>query len=650
MADFIVGVGADVSILQSELQRAENLLRQFESAARKSTNIGELQKLNADILTTRNSISQLQSQMNGVAKPTGDATQSLINFSRIAQDAPYGIIGIANNLNPMLESFQRLQKESGSSANALKTMVAGLTGPAGIGVALGVVSSLAVVYSKQISEFFQGPKDKLKDFRDELNKLNADIYKIVGGAQANRAVGLNLVNVITGSSDINQQQEALKKLKALYKDNADIQKVKIDADKVYLDHLVNMASKQEETTNKEKNNTKALSQSYEELKKIEDEKAKKISATSSIQATLTEQERGTTTSMLQNQAVTKINKYYDALIIPIKNKIKELEKINSEFQDQVTSFDTPDKKAGIKREAKDPYTEATKEYEAAQKRNVQLREQDVISQKEYFIESEKIWQEYVNKLKNINTAPAIKKLKELSPKQILEDEGNAELDKQFREMDRKPFAISISGDVTPRKQTESSFKKGQKDMDTFFTKSEDQLKKANKDLNDFAETAAGTATNALKGLWDALQAGENPIDAIGNAFAKLAEDIAFAIIKMEILAALQAALGITTGGVSGVAAGGISSVLGGLFSGAHAEGGITTRASIGMIGEAGPEAILPLSKLGNFLDTTFKAGAMSGGNSNAVGGTFTLRGQDLLVALNRTQKSSNLKGQTISLA
>lgn len=34
------------------------------------------------------------------------------------------------------------------------------------------------------------------------------------------------------------------------------------------------------------------------------------------------------------------------------------------------------------------------------------------------------------------------------------------------------------------------------------------------------------------------------------------------------------------------------------FSGAHAEGGITTRASLGIIGESGPEAIIPLSRLG----------------------------------------------------
>jgi len=64
---------------------------------------------------------------------SNQATNALTNLSRVAQDAPYGFIGIANNLNPLLESFQRLQKEAGSSGNALKAMAQGLMGPAGIG-------------------------------------------------------------------------------------------------------------------------------------------------------------------------------------------------------------------------------------------------------------------------------------------------------------------------------------------------------------------------------------------------------------------------------------------------------------------------------------------------------------------------------------
>ena len=81
----------------------------------------------------------------------------------------------------------------------------------------------------------------------------------------------------------------------------------------------------------------------------------------------------------------------------------------------------------------------------------------------------------------------------------------------------------------------------------------------------------------------------------------------------------------------------------------NAKGGITNGPSLGLIGEAGPEAIMPLSKLSSFLNTSFNAGAMSSGGTGN-GGQFVLRGQDLLLAVNRSQKASNIKGQSISLA
>jgi hypothetical protein len=57
---------------------------------------------------------------------------------------------------------------------------------------------------------------------------------------------------------------------------------------------------------------------------------------------------------------------------------------------------------------------------------------------------------------------------------------------------------------------------------------------------------------------------------------------------------------------------------------------------------------MPLSKLSNFLNTSFNAGAMSN-NTTSNGTQFVLRGQDLLLSVNRAQKASNLKGQNISL-
>lgn len=121
------------------------------------------------------------------------ATQSIGNLSRVVQDAPFGFIAISNNINPLLESFQRLKVETGSSKDAFKALGSSLTGAGGIGLAVGLVTSLLVVFGDklfasnkaleatnlQLVEFERvanNAKDSLKDFNKEaegLLKLNA---------------------------------------------------------------------------------------------------------------------------------------------------------------------------------------------------------------------------------------------------------------------------------------------------------------------------------------------------------------------------------------------------------------------------------------------------------------------------------------------
>lgn len=173
----------------------------------------------------------------------------------------------------------------------------------------------------------------------------------------------------------------------------------------------------------------------------------------------------------------------------------------------------------------------------------------------------------------------------------------------------------------------------------------DTLNKQEQEYKKFAQTLSKDVANGLMSVFDALGKGKDPIEAIGNAFLHIGEQIAAVIVEASILEALMSAMPELKGAFAAIGA--VSSAVG--YSGPHANGGITNGPSFGLIGEAGPEAIMPLSKLGNVVNNSFSAGAMSGGGSSS-GGQFVLRGQDLLVALNRTQKSSALKGQNISLA
>ena len=73
---------------------------------------------------------------------------ALNNLSLVAQDLPFGFIGIQNNLPGVISSFGELTREAGGVTGALKQLAGSLIGPAGLFLAFSVVTS-AVTYAIQ---------------------------------------------------------------------------------------------------------------------------------------------------------------------------------------------------------------------------------------------------------------------------------------------------------------------------------------------------------------------------------------------------------------------------------------------------------------------------------------------------------------------
>lgn len=585
---FNVKLGMDANDLQVELQKSQNQLRQFEAQLKKSTSTVEINMLNNEIKTLNGTISNLEMQMGKASRPIGDATQSLTNFGRIAQDAPFGIMGISNNLNPMVESFQRLAKTEGGTKNALLAMVDGLTGPAGIGVALSLVTSLAVVYSKEITEFFKGPTEKLKEFREELGKLNADIYSIVGGAQANRAVAMGY-SAIAGSDkeSIENRRTALKYLKDIYKDNKEIQDLTIQSSTQYMNFAINRAAKQEEYQGKEKNNAEALKKIYTEINKLEDERNKKLDELDKgIGIGFFKAGVGAYQKQVDKQK-EEVNKTYDELIKEAQKKLPAALRAGLQFQAALSGFETPDEKG------RKPKVEKEFDYVTAIKKRSVLSGEDLEAVKEETTikDLEKSHQEHLNWLSKFYK-----------------------------------FKIELA-----RKSGEENKK---------------VLEDQKEAYESFAKQLSGSVVNALQGVYDAMQHGESFGKAFLDMLAKITEQLIAMVVQTLLFQAIMAAL---TGGTSvaatagGVAASNVAGSAGRiLMVKKYAEGGIVNKPHLGLVGEAGPEAIIPLSKLSGFLQTTFNAGAMSGGGMGG-NGQFVLKGNDLVLALQRSNYSLNLR-------
>lgn len=170
--------------------------------------------------------------------------------------------------------------------------------------------------------------------------------------------------------------------------------------------------------------------------------------------------------------------------------------------------------------------------------------------------------------------------------------------------------------------------------------------------NEYAAEAAsitGVFSSAFTDLGTALLQGQSLGAALGNVFRKLAADIAAAAVKALIFKAILGAIsggGATAIGALGGAKTDFGSIFGRFLGLRMATGGITQGPTPALIGEAGPEAVLPLDKLRAFVDRAARIGAdsMRGGSQGMnITGEFVARGQDLVLALNRAGYNLSLR-------
>lgn len=173
LADMNVKVGADIKDLEDGMSRAGGSTEKFADRTKKA-------------------LAGTTGSFNNLSKSSNSATFALTNLGRVAQDLPYGFVGIQNNLNPLLESFQRLKAESGSSGKALKALGSSLIGAGGIGLALSVASAAILLFQNGMANFSKKTK-AASDEVTEANKKLADSYKSIVADAAQEATRVAVI-------------------------------------------------------------------------------------------------------------------------------------------------------------------------------------------------------------------------------------------------------------------------------------------------------------------------------------------------------------------------------------------------------------------------------------------------------------------------
>jgi hypothetical protein len=223
MNELQVRLTGDISALQSALTKAKTTLKSFEDSTNKESErgnvgfkrkIGLIEQLTNKSKVLRTALSQatnekdvirynqeleqtiremtrlnalgrqvsggLGSTTQGFNKLAGGVTNAngvAIEFSRIIQDAPFGLIGIGNNIQQLTANFAQVSKTAGGAGAAIKASLGALISPANL-LVLGIsaVTAAFTAYQMGAFDFLKSNEEaakSVKELADEIDNVQS---------------------------------------------------------------------------------------------------------------------------------------------------------------------------------------------------------------------------------------------------------------------------------------------------------------------------------------------------------------------------------------------------------------------------------------------------------------------------------------------
>lgn len=551
-----------------------------------------------------------------VAKGSNQAANALTNLGRVAQDAPFGFIGIQNNLNPLLESFQRLKVESGSTSGALKALAGSLIGPAGLGLALSVGSGLLLAFGDEISALFKGTSS--------LSKANEELKKSIDGfknSAAKEIISFKELASVAANANIplNQRIQAVKDLQKDYPAYlSGLSQEDILAGKL------GTAYDQIVTALKAKIALQAAEERLIPIIKEQLDVAEKIAIA---------QKKVATAQGITNDQILEGDKFASAAgkINPFKGLQAEGRAAQKQLDELIPLYTALENKIKGSFNAMQPFIQASNGLNLS-----------FDTQKTKVVELKDAVANYI---------------KELQYARILQQQGMRDVSTRgVRSADIA--APEATGNDAMVSRTQAVIAATQVQLDYA-----NALK-----LTTMNEEAAAAMTNvamsAFTSLGNAMLQGQDIGEALGNVFQKLIIDLTQMVIRALMLKAIMAALSggaseaTTISGGSGMASmfngmkvggggdsgGGFLNFLKGLLG--FADGGIASGPKSGYpVMLHGTEAVLNPKQFKNLTSNMMNMGALQSQGSSMQGGStqVILRGQDLVMSLQRAGVNLDLR-------
>jgi hypothetical protein len=219
--------GVDGVILSMKQLKDES--KKIEDALETSFNPDEVTLYNNQLAKLKAGMNALKSQgVDPLTKATSNYNGVGVEFSRIIQDAPFGIIGVGNNITRLAETFQNLRTQSTSTGAALKTALTSIISPANL-LVLGISAVTTALTLWQMGAFESGEStkslaDAAKDAKEEMEEFRLSLdsvtqARIKGESSASKEIGdLKLLREQAENTNVTQKKrlEAVDALQKQY--------------------------------------------------------------------------------------------------------------------------------------------------------------------------------------------------------------------------------------------------------------------------------------------------------------------------------------------------------------------------------------------------------------------------------------------------
>jgi hypothetical protein len=591
--------------LQKSIGRLQNIIANTTSTKQLSSALDALGKRQSEL---NKIVNAAPAALTRTSTASNQATLALSNLGRVAQDAPFGFIGIANNLNPLLESFQRLKATTRTTGGALKALGSSLLGAGGIGFALSVASSLLIVFGDKLF----GAGKKAKEANEEFKRVQ-EVLKSVSGtiqersnvAGAGAADEIAKVRVLSGvildqTKSYNERNNALLQLQKINKNYFG----DISLEESSLKKLTGVVNEYSNALIA----AEVVKAFGSDIAKLAVEGAKAINSYNSLGKELDSLNKKleVTDKYIQDQGrqdnVKRLNPEYTRL----QGKINDVNKALSTQGKLVSEISGASR---VSREGFDNALNAALKFKPLDA-NAPLN----VTPTDITIDSQLA--EIIRLDKPLRVAATI----DLRDVEIL---TSADLLKNPEDL-RSNISKSLSNLViAPRF-----------DIDPKILERNKEIRAAMEQMQKDAEFVASAISGAFGQAFDRIAEGDNVFQAVGEALKQLVLDLIKAAIQALIFRAIISAL---PGGAA-LSGAGAAGGLAGLFGGFRAGGGPVSGGKAYVVGENGPEIFAP--NVSGSIIPNGRIGGYRGGGSQSTGRSRTyIRGNNLVLAMARTNRS-----------